>query len=56
MSESRIVTFSIKPSDESGLKDVDLLKSYSETSGVSFSHIMIRAMDLVKKELKVHDN
>ncbi len=51
--DDRVVTFSIKPTDLDGLEDVKRLKQHSKDKGVSFSFLILEALDVKNKELKL---
>lgn len=49
----RVISFSIKPTDKQSLELLQALKNHSDSTGISFSFLMIRALSLVTKELKL---
>ena len=51
--EPRVVTFSIKPDDKEGHEDVEALKKYAKESGISFSYLVLKAIDKKNEELKL---
>lgn len=52
---TRVISFSAKPADVKGRKEIDKLKLYSAETGISFSLLIIRAITAYNKELK-NDN
>lgn len=50
---SRVASFSIKPSDKEAIEELSKLVTYSDTTGISFSFLMIKAMKMLNKELKL---
>lgn len=54
-SESRVISFSIKPEDIEAHKEVAKLKAHADKLGVSFSFYMIRAIKKLNQELKLND-
>lgn len=51
--DDRVVSFSIKPTDTEGIADVKLLKEYAKEKGISFSYLILDAVDQKNKELKL---
>lgn len=50
--QDRVVTFSIPPADTKARSKVAKIKEYCSKTGVSFSFLMIRAVELLHKEMK----
>ena len=51
--QDRVVTFSIKPDDINGQDDVKALRQYAKDKGVSFSYLVLDAIDKKNEELKL---
>lgn len=49
----RVVTFSIKPDDKDGHDNVQALKDYAATKGISFSYLVLSAINEKNKELDI---
>ena len=47
----RIYSFSAKPKDVESIELVDFIKIYSARNGMTFSHIVIKALEKYKKEV-----
>jgi hypothetical protein len=55
MSEDRVISFSIKPTDTKGMEDIRLLKEYSKEKGVSFSYLILEALDKKAEDLNLKE-
>jgi hypothetical protein len=51
--DDRVVSFSIKPTDKTGLEDLRKLKQHSKETGISFSYLIISAISRKNEELKL---
>lgn len=49
----RITSFSVKPTDKEAIAALTKLRQHSETTGISFSHLVIKAIIAINKELKL---
>ena len=47
----RVTSFSVPPGDLKALEQVRKLKKYCEETGTSFSHLVVRGITMVNKEL-----
>jgi len=47
-----VVTFSVKPDDKLNQEEVKFIKEYSKKTGISFSHLMLRATKLLNEEIR----
>lgn len=50
---SNVVSFSIKPSDKDGRKQVDKLQKHCDKTGISFSYLVLKAIKNLNKEMKL---
>lgn len=50
---SRIISFSVTPTDKEAKEEVRKLKLYCDKSGIKFSYMMIKAIRKLNKELNL---
>lgn len=49
----RIQSFSIQPGDKKAYEEIQKLKDYSKKTGISFSFLILKAIVLLNKDLKL---
>lgn len=49
--QDRVTSFSVRPTDEKAIDEINKLKAYSNKTGISFSHLMIKAITNFNEEL-----
>lgn len=49
----RIQSFSLQPGDKNAYEQLSKLKQHSKKTGISFSYLVIKAITLLNKELKL---
>lgn len=52
MDDVRRISFSIKPADVASLTEIEKLKKYSNTRGISFSYLIIQAIKKYNEQLR----
>lgn len=50
---NRITSFSVPPDDLEAVLEVEKLKAYCKKTGINFSHLMIKAIKQINKDLKL---
>jgi len=50
----RIQSFSIRPTDTHALSELAILREYSKIKGICFSFLVIKAITLLNRELRVN--
>lgn len=51
--DDRVISFSIKPTDTLGAEDVRLLREHAKETGVSFSYLILAAINKKNEELQL---
>ncbi len=51
--DNRVISFSVKSIDIEGQEDIKLLQDHALATGVKFSYLILSAIDLKNKELKL---
>ena len=54
--QNRITSFSVKPTDTDSLEELDKLTKHSTKTRISFSFLILQAVQNFNKELGLNDN
>lgn len=50
----RIQSFSIRPTDTRALSELNTLREYAKVKGIGFSFLIIKAITLLNRELRIN--